>query len=146
MNESPFTKYLIFFILGFIALITILVSVLYRPAKRMGITIKIIRDKDKYPIVEFVLTNSGKRKLNMVYPYIKFKRGYKSASFQIQPEQFDHHFKKVMPPGVQETYRISLDKYENFVSSDFLTAGSVRITAEDDAGMNFHSSYVNLKA
>jgi len=146
MNESPFTKYLIFFILGFIALITILVSVLYRPAKRMAISLRIIRDKGSYPILEFVLTNSGKRKLNLVYPYIKFKQGYKSASFQIQPEQFDHHFKKVMPPGVKETYRINLDKYESFVSRDFLTTGSVRIMAEDDAGMNFHSSYVNLKA
>ena len=88
-------------LVGFVLLVVALVAIFYKPGKRLNVNYNFKSDKDKLnkSIIEVFVENIGKKRVKMLFPYVKFSSTSSSKLFQLNSERVNCRFPKIIKKG-----------------------------------------------
>lgn len=128
-------------IVGIVLLVTFLVTVFYKPKKRLQVKAE-FEDGNQHLLKVDVL-NIGKRRLKMVAPYIKFTHGRKSRKYQVDPRKIKCKFPKALKVGEDFSCLIDLEHFHEVLEKKNMKSTHVRVIVENMVGMKYISHTVD---
>jgi hypothetical protein len=126
-----------------VLLVALLVSVFYKPGKRLHVDAKFSTVNKN--VVEVHVKNVGKRKVKTVAPYVKFTHGRKTRKYQVNPVKLKCNFPHTMGVGEEVKCEIDLEQYHSVLKKKSMNPTHVKIIIENMVGMNFNSHTLNYK-
>ncbi|MCF8378383.1 MAG: hypothetical protein K9H49_02330 [Bacteroidales bacterium] len=128
-------------IVGFIALVTILVLILYKPAKNLEVVSKFTAEseKDNRHQVFITVKNTGKKRLKMYAPYLKFSNGPHAQIYQVNPHKVHCRFPRIIKIGEEVSCNIDLTDYHHSLEKDNFHPSHFKVIIKDTVGMSFSS-------
>ena len=144
-NFSGFTLGLS--LIGFVLLVVLLVSLLYRPAKRLNVTCNFKSDSDEKQDAMLIvnLDNVGKRKLKLLPPFVRFSHATHSKLFKIKPETINCRFPRSVKIGEKLTCEVDLGHYTTQLEKLGFSSTHVKVIFNDSAGLDFESHNLAYK-
>lgn len=130
-------------IICIVLLVAFLVSVFYKPKKRLQVQADFKADNEH--IVEVHVLNIGKRRVKMVAPYVKFSHGRKSRKYQIDPRWIKCKFPRVLNLGEEFTCEIDLEHFHSILEKKSMNSPHVKIIIENMVGMKYISHTLDYK-
>ena len=128
-------------IVGFIAIITVLVIILYKPPKKLDVESKFAskENSEKPHLVDVNIKNTGKKRLKMNSPYVKFINGPSVQIYQINPQKIHCRFPRIIKVGEEISCTVDLTEYHKSLEKDSFHPTHFKIVIKDTVGMNFSS-------
>ncbi|MCD4745982.1 MAG: hypothetical protein K8R58_06760 [Bacteroidales bacterium] len=147
MTDSILEKYLIWGIGFFIVILSFVIWGFFKPGKKLYINGNIkIKDSEggKVPQIDVIVRNTGKNKINLVTPYIKFKTKLHSKIFQINSNTNNKIFPLLLLPDKEYCFNVNLFNFKKKLGKELLNCKSVRIILKDNIGFKFQSDKIEL--
>jgi len=134
-------------ILGFIALVTILVLIFYKPAKNMSVHCEFIPDTQKTEghKLKLNIDNIGKSKVKMMAPFVRFIHGPTSQIYQLSSEKVHCKFPRIVKIGETVSCEFDLDDFRDKLLKHDFHPTHVKIEIKDTVGMKFSSHSIDYK-
>ena len=128
-------------LVGFVLLVVALVAIFYKPGKRLNVNYNFKSDKDKLnkSIIEVFVENIGKKRVKMLFPYVKFSSTSSSKLFQLNSERVNCRFPKIIKKGEKLNFEIDISQYINILKKQSFEPTHVRVVIEDTVGLKFKS-------
>lgn len=126
-----------------VLLVTFLVTVFYKPKKRLQV--KVGFDHGSQHVLKVDVLNIGKRKLKMVAPYIKFTHGRKSRKYQVDPRKIKCKFPRALKVGEEFSCFIDLEHFHSVLEKRNMKSTHVKVIIENMVGMKYISHTVDYK-
>ncbi|MCB0804521.1 MAG: hypothetical protein KDC05_01910 [Bacteroidales bacterium] len=138
---------LVLIIIGFIALVTVLVVIFYKPAKELQVHCEFTPNQQKPDghRLQLSVENTGKAKLKMMAPFIRFIHGPSSQIYQLKPEQAHCAFPKLLKVGDVVSCDFDLDDFRDKLKKNGFHPTHVKIEIKDTVGMKFSSHSIDYK-
>jgi hypothetical protein len=134
-------------LIGLVLLIVLLVALLYKPAKRMHVTCNFLPDStEKHDVVMSVkMDNTGKRKLKLYSPYVRFSHATHSKLYQVKPETISCKFPYTLKIGEQLNCELDLGHFKTILEKHAFSPTHVKVIISDSAGLEFESASLAFK-
>ncbi len=128
-------------LISFVVLVVILVTLFYKPAKRLHVDCKFsdTKDQSKTSILDVTIENIGKRRIKLVAPYVKFSHAQHSLLFQVKHDLTRTRFPKMLKIGEKMTVDVDLSHYKHLLESNSFHPTHVKVIVKDMAGLDFAS-------
>ena len=138
---------LVLIILGFIALVTILILIFYKPPKNLKVLCEFIarHENPDSHLLKVTVENVGKKKLKMLSPFVRFIHGPTSQIYQLKPEEVHCKFPRVVKVGESLSCEFDLDDFRDKLKKNSFHPSHVKIEIKDTVGMKFSSGSINYK-
>jgi hypothetical protein len=131
-------------IIGFILLLVILVSLFYKPARRLSVKATLSKNEENKPSVHVSVENIGKKRVRIMPPYIKFYAGIHSQIYQVAPKIIHHDFPRLLKRREIDECEIELSSYlEKLKKADF-HATRFKILIKNSTGLEYFSPAIEL--
>jgi hypothetical protein len=132
---------------GTILLIVALVSLFYKPAKRLSVicTYKDVPEGETGQELKIVIENDGKRNIDILSPYIRFSTAAHSKIFQIKSEKVHCKFPKIIKIGETMSCEIDLYQYKESMLEHTFHPSHLSVIIKDTAGLEFTSAHLHYK-
>lgn len=127
-------------LIGLILLVGLLVAIFYKPPKKLSIISKFRKD-DNINKLFLVITveNTGKKRVRIVGPYIKFSGNSKPKLYQVNHKSSMCKFPKMIKIGDQLSCEIDISYYLDILNKKSFKPTGLKVYIEDTAGLQFHS-------
>lgn len=133
-NNGPFLAISITAAVLFVAL---LVTIFYKPKKRLKVDAKFSPDSNHK--IEVHAKNIGKRRVKVVAPYVKFSHGRKSRKYQVSKSKLNIKFPLILTVGDEFKCEIDLEHFHTVLEQKSMTSSHVKIIVENMVGMKYNS-------
>ncbi|MCB0821329.1 MAG: hypothetical protein KDC09_01435 [Bacteroidales bacterium] len=125
----------------FILLIVVLVSLLYKPGKKLEINCEHKELTDlKQNIISVHVKNTGKKRIKIVAPFVSFYSLTGSEIFQVDPKKVHCKFPRILKVGDEVNCEIEIGHYGETLKSKNFHPSNVKIFVKDTVGMKFNSN------
>jgi hypothetical protein len=134
-------------LVGLVLLVVLLVSILYRPAKRLNVlcSFKPGSDEKQHSVLIVILENIGKRKLKLLPPYVRFSHATHSKRFLVKPETITSNFPRSLKIGEKLTCELDLSHFKSLLEKHTFHPTHVKFVINDSAGLDFESHSLTFK-
>ncbi|MEZ5082172.1 MAG: hypothetical protein R2750_01770 [Bacteroidales bacterium] len=134
-------------IVGFIALIAILVSLFYKPGKKLDVitTLQPEEDGSTPHNMNVEVTNTGKNRVKMQSPFVKFSHGTGSMIYKVNPHKIHCRFPRILNVGEKVNCTVDLTQYHESLDNSSFHPTHVKIVIKDTMGMKFDSHSIHYK-
>lgn len=134
-------------ILGFIALIAILVSLFYKPGKKLDVetALKPEDDGSTPHNMDVLVTNTGKKRVKMQSPFVKFTHGTGTVIYKVNPHKVHCRFPRILKVGENISCTVDLSTYHESLEQSSFHPTHVKIVIKDTMGMKFGSHSIHYK-
>lgn len=129
-------------IVGVIALVTILVTLFYKPGKQLKVDAKFVSKSDEGPPVslEFHIVNVGRKRVKMATPFVMFYSMQHSILYEVKREYTSCKFPKILEVGDEMRCLFDLAHYHEVLEKQHFKSHHLRIVIRDTVGMRFKSN------
>jgi len=135
--------YLALAIVVLVLLVALLVTVLYKPKKRLKVVASINPDNNK--IIDVEIKNVGQRNLKIAAPYLKFYHGQHSQIYQVKPEMIQCQFPRPLKVNDMFKCKIDLEHYHETLEKRSLNPGHAKVIIKNLVGMKYASHAIDYK-
>jgi hypothetical protein len=145
---DKFSGYVLFLsLIGLVLLVVLLVSLLYKPAKRLTVncSFKPGGDEKHHSVLILILENIGKRKLKLLAPYVRFSHATHSKLYIVKPETATCSFPRVIKVGEKLSCEIDLSHFKALLEKHSFSPTHVKVIVSDIAGLDFESHSLSFK-
>lgn len=128
-------------LIGLILLVVALVAIFYKPGKRLYVNCNFKSDKDNInkSIIEVFVENVGKKRVKMVFPYVKFSSSTSSKLFQLNSKKVNYRFPKIIKKGEKLNFEVDISQYNNILKNQSFNTTHIKVVVEDTVGLQFKS-------
>ncbi len=130
-------------IAGMVLLVALLVTLFYKPKKKLRVDAKF--NPGNMHMVEVHIVNVGKRRVKTVAPYVKFSHGQKSRKYQVNPHKINCKFPRVLKVGEEVNCEIDLTHFHSELEKKSMNSTHVKIIIENMVGMKYNSHTLDYK-
>lgn len=134
-------------LIGFVLLVVLLVTIFYRPAKRLQVTCNFKSDSDEKndSVLVVNLENIGKRKLKILAPYVRFSHTTHSKLYQVKPETINCKFPRMLKIGEKLSCELDLGHFKTILEKHAFSPTHMKLIVNDSAGLDFESQSLGFK-
>ncbi len=134
-------------LISFVILVVILVTLFYKPAKRLHVDCKFSDDTDqsKTSRLDVIIENIGKKRVKLVSPYVRFSHSQHSMLFQVKPNYTHCKFPHILKIGEKITCDVDLNHYKHLLEGNSFHPTHVKVIIKDMAGLDFASHNLEFK-
>ncbi len=138
---------LVMIIVGFIALVTILILIFYKPPKNLKVKCEFIPDslKSGGHKLKLDVQNTGKARVKMMAPFVRFIHGPTSQIYQLHSAKVHCKFPRIVKVGESVTCEFDLDDFREKLTRNDFHPTHVKIEIKDTVGMKFSSGSIDYK-
>lgn len=131
-------------ILGFILLLVIILSLFYKPARRVDVSATLSNKGNENMSVLVKVENVGKKRVRIMPPYIKFYSGIHSQVYQVAPKVIHHDYPRLLKRTATDECEIELNTYlEKLKKADF-HATKFKVLVKNSTGLEYFSLAIEL--
>ena len=134
----------VFSVAAFILLLVILLSLFYKPPRRLSVIAELSNADSTNPSVHVKVENIGKKRVKIMPPYIKFYSGIHTQVFQINPKRAHHEFPVLMKKTQSDQCDIELGVFLEKLKSQDFHATKFKVLIKNSTGLEFFSQPVDL--
>ena len=129
-------------IVSVIALVTILVTLFYKPGKRLKVDAKYIAKGGEDPpaSLEFHIVNIGRKRVKMATPFVMFYSMQHSILYEVRKEYTSCRFPKILEVGDEMRCNFDLAHFHDVLEKQSFKPHHVKIVIRDTVGMRFNSN------
>jgi len=134
-------------LIGFVLLVVLLVTIFYRPAKRLQVTCNFKSDSDEKndSVLVVNMENIGKRKLKLLAPYVRFSHTTHSKLYQVKPETINCKFPRMLKIGEKLSCELDLGHFKTILEKHAFSPTHMKLIVNDSAGLDFESQSLGFK-
>ncbi len=129
-------------IVSSIALVTILVTLFYKPGKRLKVDAKFFSRNNEDPpaSMEFHIVNVGTKRVKMATPFVMFYTMKHSVLYEIKNRYTSCRFPKILEVGDEMRCTFDLEHFHEVLEKQDFNPHHVKIVIRDTIGMRFNSN------
>jgi hypothetical protein len=134
-------------LIGFVLLVVVLVSIFYRPAKRLNVACNFQSGSDEKQdaMLTIEFENIGKRNLKLLAPYVRFSHATHSKLYQVKPETITCKFPRSVKIGEKLNCQLDLGHFKTILEKQSFSPTHVKLIINDSAGLDFESHSLAFK-
>ncbi len=129
-------------IVGAIALVTLLVTLFYKPGKQLKVDASFFSRNNEDPpaSLEFHIVNVGRKRVKMATPFVMFYTMQHSVLYEIKNNHTSCRFPKILEVGDEMRCTFDLAHFHDVLEKTSFNPHHVRIVIRDTIGMRFKSN------
>lgn len=145
--DNVSSLFIVIVIVSGIGLITLLVTLFYKPGKELKVDASYINDPEEKEktCVEFHIVNIGRKRVKMATPFVRFYNGKHSMLFEIKKSYTSCKFPKIIPVGEEMRCRFDIDHFKEVLQHKSFHPQHVKIVIRDTVGMKFKSNSLDFE-